>query len=202
MGCVGVLYLAALIIGLGTILVQLFMGGEGDADTDTSLEVDHELDHDVGAHALDGHHGQVDAGFLPIFLSLRFWTFGLLAFGMAGSLLHYLELAAMPLALGAALLMGLMSGGLASWVFRSLSQQQVSSGAAEDEAVGQVGKVLIGLHRHGRGKVRIQLKGQTLDLIATTDDAELSEGEQVLIEEMRDGQAHVSRAPVDFLPRS
>ena len=199
----GILYLAALIIGLGTILVQLFMGGDGDAEVDAhgaegfSPDVDHDLGADAGGH---GHH-ELDAGFLPIFLSLRFWIFGLLAFGMVGSVLHYLHLAAPLLTAVVATVMGLGSGALASWVFRALNRQAVTSGSSDSDAVGHVGKVLIRVGKHERGKVRIQLKGQTLDLLATTEDADITEGELVLIEEMRDGQAHVSRAPPDFLPR-
>jgi membrane protein implicated in regulation of membrane protease activity len=191
------LYLAALILGLGTILVQLFMGGSGDADVHVSTELDHGLEHEVDGHA----HGAVDPGFLPIFLSLRFWTFSLLAFGMVGSALTLLGVTSALFTALTAAAMGFASGALASWVFRALNRAQVSSGAAEDDPVGQVGKVLIGLGPERRGKVRIELKGQTLDLIATTDDAELVEGEQVLVEEMREGRAHVSKAP-DFLERS
>lgn len=201
---VGIFYLAALIFGLGTMMVQLFMGGDADADADVdaSAGLDHDmgdadLDHDLDASA-EGHS---DVGFLPIFLSLRFWVFGSLAFGMVGSLLHFLMLAGPVLTAVVATVLGLGSGTVASWVFRALSRQSVTSGAGEDDAVGHVGKVLIGVSNTSRGKIRIQLKGQTIDLIATTDESELPAGEQVLIEEMRDGQAHVSRAPADFLPR-
>lgn len=192
---VGVLYLAALILGLGTIMVQLFMGGHADAGGSA------EVDHDVDAHHT-GDHSEVDHGFLPIFLSLRFWIFASLAFGMVGSLLHFLGLASSFPTLVVASVMGIGSGMLASWTFRSLNRAQVTSGAGENDAVGHVGKVLIRVPAQGHGKVRIQLKGQTLDLLATTDDIELVEGEQVLIEEMRDGRAHVSKAPPDFLTKS
>lgn len=196
---VGVLYLAALILGLGTVMVQLLMGGDGDADAgggDASADVDHDLDTD---HA--DAHADAASGFLPIFLSLRFWIFGALAFGMVGSLLHFLGLASALVTLIAAGVMGVGSGMLASWIFRVLNRQHVSSGASENDAVGHVGKVLLRVPTQGHGKVRIQLKGQTLDLLATTDEIELLEGEQVLIEEMRDGRARVSKAPPDFLTR-
>ncbi len=193
----GVLYLAALILGLGTIMVQLLMGGEGDADAgDASTDVEHDFETDHG-----GGHAEADAGFLPIFLSLRFWIFGFLAFGMVGSLLHFLELASAPVTLVVASGMGIGSGMLASWIFRVLNRQHVSSGAGENDAVGHVGKVLIRVPAQGHGKVRIQLKGQTLDLLATTDEVELLEGEQVLVEEMHDGRARVAKAPPDFLTR-
>lgn len=193
---VGVLYLAALILGLGTVMVQLLMGGDGDADAggDASADVDHDID-------TDDAPVDADSGFLPIFLSLRFWIFCALAFGMVGSLLHFLGLASALVTLVVASVMGAGSGMLASWIFRVLNREHVSSGAGENDAVGHVGKVLIRVPAQGHGKVRIQLKGQTLDLLATTDEVELLEGEQVLVEEMRDGRARVSKAPPDFLTR-
>lgn len=199
----GVLYLAALIFGLGTALLQLLMGSGGDADADVAQgDFDHggfdqaDVDH-AGAEV--EHAGP---GILPIFLSLRFWVFGLLAFGLVGTPLHYLDLASPPLTAVFAIVMGVVCGGVASWVFKSLSRQQVSSGGAETDPVGHVGKVLIPLAGSGRGKVRVEVRGQTLDLLATTDEQSIDEGELVLIEEMRDGEAHVSRAPADFLPKS
>lgn len=203
MGSVGIFYLSALIVGLGAVLVQLFMGGDGDAEVDAHGAADFapEIDSDLGADA-DGHgHHEVDAGFLPIFLSLRFWVFASLAFGMVGSALHYLHLASPLLTMAVAVAMGFGSGTLASWVFRVLNKQAVTSGGSDGDAVGHVGKVLIRVGKHGHGKVRIQLKGQTLDVLATTEESDIAEGELVLIEEMHDGQAHVSKAPPDFLPR-
>lgn len=192
------LYLAALILGLGTVMVQLLMGGEGDGDAgDASADVEHDLDADQG-----DAHAEADSGFLPIFLSLRFWIFGSLAFGMVGSLLHFLGLASAVVTLVVSIVMGIGSGMLASWTFRVLNRQHVSSGAGENDAVGHVGKVLLRVPAQGHGKIRIQLKGQTLDLLATSDEGELLEGEQVLVEEMRDGRARVAKAPPDFLPRS
>jgi membrane protein implicated in regulation of membrane protease activity len=191
---VGVLYLAALIVGAGTLLLQLFGSGDADAGQD--------LDHaaaDADADAGGGHaHGV--SGFVPIFLSLRFWTFGLLAFGLVGTLLHFLNLAPALLVAALALVMGFGSGLLASWVFRALSRSESSSGARGDDAVGQVGRVLVPCKSGHPGKVRVELRGQTLDFLATTDEASIDRGELVLVEEMRAHVAHVSRAPRDFLP--
>jgi membrane protein implicated in regulation of membrane protease activity len=89
---------------------------------------------------------------------------------------------------------------LASWTFRALAGADTTSSSAEaNDAVGQVGRVLVPCTRGQKGKVRIELRGQTLDLIATTDDEELASGSCVLVEEMRGMTAHVSRAPADFL---
>jgi len=212
----GVLYLAALIIGFGTIALQLVMGsdhgdadadttggaghadvgagGEGDADADHSGDAAHSLD--SGGH--EAHHG--DAGFLPIFLSLRFWTFTLLAFGLSGSLMHYLDLANAVIVASVALGLGLAAGFGASLTFRALARSEPNSGATDRDAIGQVGRVLVPLGKSSRGKIRIELKGQTVDFVATTDEESLEAGQMVMIEELRETTAHVSRAPLEALP--
>lgn len=209
MTLVGLIYLAALIVGFGTIALQLFMSGDSDSDADADGHVDAELDADgdvdADAHGEvhadhGGHGGHGDGGFLPIFLSLRFWTFTLLAFGLSGSLLHYLDLAASPVTLGVALALGIFSGLLASLAFRALHRSEVSSGATSADAIGQVGKVLLPVGKAARGKVRIELKGQTVDLIATTDEERLEPGQLVMIEDMRETTAHVSPVPPELLP--
>jgi membrane protein implicated in regulation of membrane protease activity len=201
---VGILYLAALIIGLGTIGVQLFMAGDGngDADVDAHADIDADAELDLDADA-DAHgHGDVhaDGGFLPIFLSLRFWTFGLMAFGMVGSLLHYLRLAGGLFTPIVAVALGLASGFLASWVFRALNRADTTSGSHSRDAVGQVGKVLVPCEKGGRGKVRIELRGQIHDFLVTTEEDQLAHGDLVLVEDVRDELLHVSRAPAEFLP--
>lgn len=200
----GILYLAALIIGFGTIALQLAMGGESDADADADAHIDAELDGDADADADGDHahadHGHGDGGFLPIFLSLRFWTFTLLAFGLSGSLIHYLDLANSGVALAIALALGLGAGLTASLTFRVLSKSEANSGATDRDAVGTVGKVLLPFGKGARGKIRIELKGQTVDFVATTDDEAIEAGQMVMIEEMRETTAHVSRAPLEALP--
>jgi len=193
---VGILYLAALVIDGGTLALQLLLGGSSDADAGGG-----EVHGDVHADTGDGHdaHAHGDGGFLPIFLSLRFWVYGLLGFGMVGAGLHYLGLAgslATPLI---AVAIGLLSGFAASWTFRALARADTTSGAEATDAVGQVGRVLVPCTRGQKSKIRIELRGQTLDLIATTDDEELASGSKVMVEEMRGTTAHVSRASGDFL---
>lgn len=194
----GILYLAALIVGLGTIGLQLLMAGDGDGDVDADAHAD--LDADVDLDADAGGHGHGDAGFLPIFLSLRFWTFGLMAFGLVGTLLHYLQLAGGVVTPAIAISLGLLCGFMASWAFRALARADATSGAHSRDAVGQVGKVLVPLEKGGRGKVRVELRGQTHDFLVTSDEQELHAGELVLVEEVRDDVLQVSRAPSEFLP--
>jgi membrane protein implicated in regulation of membrane protease activity len=123
-----------------------------------------------------------------------------MAFGIVGTLLAYLGLAAPLLTALLATAMGVGSGFFASWSFRALARSTTQSGAQSGDAVGQVGKVLVRCTRQGRGKVRIELRGQTVDYLATTEAEELAEGELVLVEEVRDGEVRVARAPAEFLP--
>lgn len=193
------LYLAALIVGLGVLGLQFVMGASG-GDTDAA-DLD-SADAEAGGDHGDQHgaHGHADGGVVAIFLSLRFWTFALLAFGLVGTALHFLSLAS-PLVTGvAAALMGLGSGTLANLTFRFLARTQVSSGAEASDAIGQVGRVLIPIERGKRGKIRIALRGQTVDLLASTDDETLKDGDLVVVEELRGTTAHVSKAPSEFLP--
>jgi membrane protein implicated in regulation of membrane protease activity len=209
---VGLVYLAALIIGFGTIALQLVMSGDSDADAeaggdvhvgDADFDADADADFDADADAdADVHadHGHADGGFLPIFLSLRFWTFAFLAFGLSGSLLHYLDLANAVITPAVAVTFGVLAGLLATLTFRALRRTEANSGATAGDAVGQVGKVMLRVDKGRRGKVRIQLKGQTVDLIATTDEEQLEPGQLVMVEEVRETTAHVSRVPAELLP--
>lgn len=196
----GIAYLAALVLGVGILAVQLVgIGGDADADADGGHDFD--TDHgDAGADAADDHHGGDGSTVLATFLSLRFWTFAAFAFGLTGTLLHHFELMDRSIVPFVAVALGLASGYFASWTFRALAQASTTSGAHSDEAIGQVGRVLIPVERGRRGKIRIELRGQTLDYLATTDEEALVEGAQVLVEEVRGDTVHVSTADPAFLP--
>jgi membrane protein implicated in regulation of membrane protease activity len=186
-----IVYLAALIVGAGTIALQLLLAGHDGAGG-------HDVADGAGGHDVHAGHQDVDhsgSGFLPIFLSLRFWTFGLMAFGLVGVPLRLFGIVAPYLVPFIAAAMGLACGVFASWSFRALARAATQSGAEAADAVGRTGRVLIPCARGARGKVRIELKGQSVDYLATSEDAALEAGELVLVEEVRDGTVHVSRAP-------
>jgi membrane protein implicated in regulation of membrane protease activity len=187
----GTFYLAALIFGLGTILFQLFGASHGDADHPGDL-------HDGSSGAHDAGHADHSGGILPIVLSLRFWTFGSLAFGLTGALLHYLGLAPLAIVPFLALAMGLGSGWFAAWSFRALMKSATQSGAVAGDALGKLGRVLVSCQRGSRGKVRLELRGQTVDFLATTDEDEIEPGTSVLVEEVREEELVVSRAPAEL----
>jgi membrane protein implicated in regulation of membrane protease activity len=214
---VGALYLGSLIIGLGILLMQVAMstgkdvdtGGDAsadvDADADVHIDADggHDIDadggHDVDAHADHGadqpHPAGGAAGIVGLFLSFRFWTFAMAGFGLVGSSLHFPDLASPTVTLASAIAVALIAGLGASYTFRALKASSTNSGAEATEVVGQVGKVLVPPNSQGHAKVRLLVKGQMIDYVATTDEASLQLGSSVLVEELRGNEIHVSPAP-------
>lgn len=177
-------YLAALIVGLGTIAIQLAMAGHGGDVHDA----------DAGGH--DVHHaGDGDAAWAVI-LSVRFWTFALLAFGVSGSLLTAASLAGSTSTLVIAIVAGLLAGLGAGLTFRALRRSTATSSASlAQDAVGQLGRVLLPCGNGRVGKVRLQLKGQAVDVLAMTAGEEIAIGRRVIVEEIRGDIAQVVVAP-------
>ena len=196
----GLVYLFALIVGLGILGLQAAMAGHGGAD-------------DVGGHGGHGDAGAKDlasndgAGkptegsfdFVAFFLSLRFWIFAALGFGMAGSLLHYLNLASPLVVFALAAASGLGAGLFASFAFRFVMRSSVSSMADVTHARGTVGRVLVPVGKEKTGQIRVVLRGQSVDLIAKTDGDDLARGEQVIVEEIEGNTARVSKSPPELL---
>jgi len=186
----GLLYLFALIAGLGILLVQIGFGrahdvhGGGDG-----------AGRDIGTN---GTHVEGDEGVVGLFLSTRFWVFTALGFGLSGALLHYVTSAGPILTALLAFSAGLASGTFATLAFRAARTSSISSTAHASQAVGKVGRAVAACQKGGLGKVRIELQGQVMDFLATTDDDAIARGEAVLIEDMKDGVAHVSKRPADL----
>lgn len=192
----GLVYLAALVVGLGILLVQVLSGGNDGG---------HSLGHGVGhaggaAHSHDltkaGHPGE--DGPLAVVLSFRFWIFALLGFGFSGSLLHFLALAGAGTAAIVASGAGIASGAFAALAVRAVARSSAQSSTNLSEAVGREARVLVACARGRHGQVRIALRGQSVDLLASTDEESIARGEAVLIEDVHDGVAQVSRRPPEL----
>ena len=190
-------YLFALVVALGVLLLQIVMGGRGGGHHGDFGPAAHV--HAGGGHAHGTHaHGQKggDQGenaFWAVFLSFRFWIFAALGFGLSGSLLHLFSLAS---PLGTVLIAsgaGLGSGLFAALAFRALRNGSASTEARSSAAVGKVARVVVPCGKGLTGQVRVELGGSSVDMMATTDDDAIPRGEAVLVEDLREGIAHVSR---------
>jgi membrane protein implicated in regulation of membrane protease activity len=153
-------YIASLIIGGGLLLISLLFGGEaGGADAPGG----------GGLEGLEAGDGGSLGSALPL-ASLFFWTFFLAFFGLAGVLLSLLTREAGTLLIGGLSTgTGLIAGLLAARVLRSLGRAEVDSGVRLDDMVGRLGRVVVPVGREQPGKVRVELKGRTIDLLAYSD---------------------------------
>jgi membrane protein implicated in regulation of membrane protease activity len=157
---------------------------------------------DAGGHALT--HSDVRSAshgdWASIFTSLRFYMFAAIAFGVVGAPVTWLGLGTPVLTLIAAVATAAIVGGGAALGFRFLGRQTLSSGAAAPELVGHVGRVLLACERGRRGKVRLNVRGQIIDFIATTDDERLAPGAAVIVQEVHAERLVVCAAPIELLP--
>ena len=183
-------YIFALVLGGVLLGASIFLGGSDtdvDADVDADFDADADADAD-GGDALQGQQGlqteHADAhgslsGFVASFLSLRFWTFFLAFFGLTGTVLAGLELASSGIAAGLSVGMGLVTGQATVAIIRSLSKSESSIAPTENDYVGKSGRLLVGVG-DGLGKVRVEVKGTTVDLLAKSDES-LTKGTEVLV---------------------
>lgn len=175
-------YLASLAFGLVLVGASVFGGTDGEGDG--------------GADADDGHaHGGAHGGG-PVsdFLSLRFWTYSLAAFGMTGAALLLLKT---PFAvhLSAAAVLGVAVGLGASRVFRSLAGMGTGTLPDSRALEGRDAEVVLALAPERLGKVRVRLADQDCELLARGGDETIARGEKVLVIRVNDGVADVRSAP-------
>ncbi len=172
---------------------------DGGHDSDAASEVHAEgetggtqgIDH--GVPATPGNL----AGVFTAFLSMRFWMFFLAFFGLTGLVLDGLDLIpSSGVALAISLAMGLAVGQGTAAVFRYLSASETSTAASVSDYVGQSGRVLVGFGAGSLGKLRLSLKGTTVDVLTSTDEERpFVPGEQALVIQMNDTTAVVARVP-------
>jgi hypothetical protein len=189
-------YVFALVLGSVLLGASFLMGGDHDADTDADIGVDADLDADahvdLDTHADAGHgtHGDL-GGFFGVLGSMRFWTFFAAFFGLTGLVLDGLDLANQFAALGLAIGVGFVTGWTAVTLIRHLSANDTGVAANVGDYVGKTGEMLISAGPGRIGKVRIELKGTTVDVLAEADEELISRGEEALILEMRGDKAVV-----------
>jgi len=171
------------------------LGGDVDHDLDLDGDVDHDLDLD-GDVDHDGALEEVgqdaaDVMWLP-FLSLRFWTYAFMSFGLTGTILH-LIVGITAIVLPIALVTGLTIGTGAAWIFRKLKTETVSAEVGLHPYVGSEARVLLEISKDRPGKIIIDSLAGSVELMAVTgDDKPIPRGSRVLIADIQDGRADVT----------
>lgn len=175
-------YLAALAFGLVLIGASVLQGDGGG--------------HDSGEGAGDDHGGgDADHGaFLTNLLSLRFWTYALGAFGMAGTaltLLHVKPVVHVP----ASVVLGAVVGAGVAALFRQLGRGSATGPASTEAFLGSEGEVVLPLLPDGVGKIRVHVGEQDVELPARGGSERIEIRERVVVVRFRDGVAEVEPAP-------
>jgi membrane protein implicated in regulation of membrane protease activity len=178
------IYIAALATAAAVLLAQVVFGHHG-GDT-----------HD-GPQAEHGAHDGVTP--LTFVTSVRFWAFGLFAFGLVGTLVTLFAFAGAGATAALAGAAGVASGIAAVLTLRALARRGTSSHASSGEIVGKVGRVVVPPNERGALKVRVDVKGSSVDYVATSSEA-LGEGDAVLVEDVEGDEVRVSRAPREIKP--
>jgi membrane protein implicated in regulation of membrane protease activity len=170
-------YVLALVVGGGLMLVQAISGGHDTVDP---------------GHALDiQHHG---AG--PGLLSIRSFIYGLFAFGFVGAALHIPGITGRTSALLIALASGVAAGLAAGFTFARLGSAAASGAASLHEAAGRRARVLLPCAADRPGKIRLDLGGQQVDMKATTSGPPIPAGAEVVVVEVREDVALVAPVPL------
>ncbi len=151
---------------------------DADADGDTDLQVDTDLD-----LMRSVHRRRRLPGWLSIFISFKFWTFGGCFFGLTGLLLSAVEPTPSPTTTFAiALAMGIVCGVALVGALRGLKSRKVDSLVRDEDFAGLVGRVELPFDAKSKGKVILEVGGSTLHLVAQTDEErDFQPGEPILV---------------------
>jgi membrane protein implicated in regulation of membrane protease activity len=169
-------YLIAMILGGGVLLIQVISGKDHDPT---------HFDSDLGIAHVPG----------PSLLSTRSLVYGLFTFGFVGAALHIPGLTSTGTALALALISGAVAGLAASYAFQVAGDPEAAGGARFEEAKGRKARVLVSCTPDRRGKIRVSLKGHQVDMMALSEGGgEIPEGREVVIVDVRDDIARVAEA--------
>ena len=167
---------------------------DADMDADADADVGHAMVHAVSADLADAADAAVFAGWKP-FLSLRFWTFGLASFGATGALLTISVLPGLASLIVAAPT-GLAIGTGVAALFRYLKKSATGQVSSTRSFRGREARVLLAIRPGGMGKIRIEVDGPDVDMLARTkENTEIPIQSKVLVITVEDGVAEVIPMP-------
>ncbi|MBS1707213.1 MAG: NfeD family protein [Armatimonadetes bacterium] len=167
------------------VLVVLSLLGAEHAAGDHEVSADHDV-HDAGHDTAPGH-------WLPFF-SLRFYTYFFAGFGTTGLLLTWLAKLSEPTAGIISAVVGLGCGLSVSIIVRALRLSESSSAAKEKDMLGKEAQVLVAVRGSTPGRIRLSLRGDLIDFLATTEDgSDIEPGASVVVLEVINGRAVVAR---------
>ena len=191
------IYLASLAFGGVLLVASLILGHDGDADhefdghleTDLDLDLDLDLDGDGDGDGGSSPHADLDAlgGIFAALKSIRFWTFFSAFFGLTGSVFAGFELLDSEyVILAVSILIGIIAGATIVTMLNRLRAGGHEHVEGAEDYLGKSGRVLVTIRQNTPGKLRLKMRGRTVDVLAITESEEpIPTGEQALVIEMR-----------------
>jgi membrane protein implicated in regulation of membrane protease activity len=175
------IYVFSAIVGGALTLLMVF--GVGDVEVDADFDTDFSIS------------GLSTAGdFLVSLLSLRTLMPALAFFGIAGLVLP-LAGASNGTTLVLAVVMGSIAGYFNARLMRLLNTQDVNSSVSSDELQGLIGRIIVPIEGHGRGRVTVEVKGRSTNLVAELigkGHDTVAMGETVVVVDVVEGVARVT----------
>jgi len=170
LGGVELFFLSCATVGGTAFLIQIVLMLVGVADG-ADGDVGHDADGDVGHDAdVGGAHQSTDFSFK--LLSLQGITGFLLMFGLIGLAMLRQFHPAVPIATLAGIAAGLLLVYVMSWIFTGFRRLQHSGTMNLGNAVGQEGRVYLGIPAGGEpGKVEVAIQNRLCVLDAVSEDS-------------------------------
>jgi hypothetical protein len=197
MSTIATVYIVALIVGGGLILISTMLGSHGNADVHADLSAGVGVDHHFGG---DGHHGtDVDhhAGdhglSLASWFSMQFGVFFLAIFGLIGTAMTYASGVEAPTVLAAAIVGGAVVGQVVHQTLRALRKTSVGSDLTTQDYLDHAARVTIAFDASRRGEVAVASRNgeRFLAAQARRDDDRFKVGDQVVVVGFVSGVAEV-----------
>ena len=183
------IYIVSAIVGGGLVLVSAFTGhGHQDMGPDHDAGPDH-------GDAEHGHDGQAEAHIWLPFLSLRFWTYFFASFGVAGLLLTKAGGLFEPVVGTISAGTGLTVGILISYLMRIARRMEADSSPKTQDFLGATCRVVVTVRPGSAGKIRVNIKGETIEMLALPNDDETLEiGTEAVIIALENDRVRVMSA--------
>lgn len=191
-------YIVSAIIGGGLILLSALGGfshglmdgidANTDFDVDHDLDVDHNLSLEADHHVDIDHHTDMAKDLAPTtdfwlpFLSLRFWVYAIGGFGVMGTILTLTNAAPAFNTLWLSIAFGVTVGSVIAYAIRKIKVSEIDYQVREKDFLGVAAQLTVAPRNGEPGKVRMLVKGETIDMLALPHEGvELERGEEVVV---------------------